>query len=86
MLPFVGRETILERILSFLTTTQQSETLQIALIQGEAGVGKTSFIKHITPILEESGYTIIHIKLFPEGVTSIIELMASALNNKKLKM
>ncbi len=85
MLPFVGRETILERILSFLTTTQQSETLQIALIQGEAGVGKTSFIKHITPILEESGYTIIHIKLFPEGVTSIIELMASALNNKKIE-
>jgi ATP-dependent Lon protease len=54
MLPFVGRETILERILSFLTTTQQSETLQIALIQGEAGVGKTSFIKHITPILRRS--------------------------------
>lgn len=76
-LPFVGRQQETERLLRFWRSgdAERSE-LRIALLVGEAGSGKSRLIDETLPIVEHRGGVVVHLKLRPEGSTSLAPLLA----------
>ncbi len=79
VLPFVGRNAEMERILAFWRATTESTRLRGALLIGEAGIGKSRIIEEIIPQIVQEGGAVVHAKLYPESTTSIAPLVAGAL-------
>ncbi|MEP7219604.1 MAG: ATP-binding protein, partial [Bacteroidota bacterium] len=76
---FVGRSDEIERIASFWRSGLDADRLRIALLIGEAGVGKSRLVEESIPRIAESGGAVAHIKLYPESTSSIIPLITRAL-------
>lgn len=80
VLPFVGRTTETARILSFWHATIESGRLRVALLRGEAGIGKSRLIEEAVPGIVRNGGTVVHTKLYPESTSSIAPMIARALH------
>ena len=80
VLPFVGREEEVERILRFWEGTTEAFGLRTTLLLGEAGVGKSRLLDEIAAIVEERGGVLLRLKLIPEGIGSITSLLAESLD------
>lgn len=76
-LPFVGRQIEQGRILRFWSDRGDERfALETLLLTGEAGIGKSRLIEETIPIIESRKGAVVHVKLRPEGSTSMIPLIA----------
>ena len=80
LLPFVGRSEEIQRLVSFWHDTFNAHELRIALVVGEAGIGKSRLLEELLPRVIDAGGSVIQAKLVPGMVTSLIPLIARALN------
>lgn len=75
-LPFVGRIAEQERILRFWSERGDEQfSLETLLLTGEAGIGKSRLIEETIPLIESRKGAVVHVKLRPEGSTSLIPLI-----------
>ncbi len=78
-LPFGGRTVELARLHTFWQGTAEAQRLRAALVQAEAGIGKTRLLEEVAARVVEAGGTVVHAKLYPEAALSLIPLVARAL-------
>ncbi|MCB9214266.1 MAG: AAA family ATPase [Ignavibacteria bacterium] len=83
VLPFVGREGEIERILDFWRGTVDSQRLRLLLLTAEAGAGKSRLLEESVAMIENDGGVVIHAKLYPEGTNDLTSLLTQALQRKK---
>lgn len=81
----MGREALFETLLARWGTVAQTPFLQMSLVSGESGEGKSRFIEKIEPKIVQAGGLIIHTKLYPESTRSIAPLLARAIRFVKLR-
>jgi DNA-binding SARP family transcriptional activator len=79
ILPFVGRREEIGRLLRFWEETAEARALRIALLAGEAGVGKSRLVQELTPLIEERGGVVAHVRLYPGAMTSLVPLVDRAI-------
>lgn len=79
ILPFVGREKVIERLRAFRGAAADASGLRTFLIAGEAGIGKSRLIEETIPVLEGSGGAVAHFRLRPASGGSPVALLADAL-------
>lgn len=79
-LPFVGRRAEQEHILRFWSERGDKRfALEALLLTGEAGVGKSRLIEETIPVIESRRGAVVHIRLRPEGSTSLAPLIVSGI-------
>ncbi len=78
-LPFVGRRDQIDRIVAFWRATAESNALRMALVIGEAGVGKSRLLEELVPRIAAAGGVAVQAKLYPGSSTSLAPLLARAL-------
>lgn len=79
ILPFVGRDAELEKLVRFWSSTIDAGGLRTALLVGEAGIGKSRLVEELIPRVIASGGGVVHAKLYPESATNIISLLSRSL-------
>lgn len=79
MLPFVGRERELGRLLSFWKGTADSAGLRALLLTGEAGSGKSRLIEEGIAPIEAEGGAVVHAKLRADSALALAPLLSLAL-------
>ena len=79
LLPFVGREKEVERILAFARGSDDSSGLRTLLLNGEAGSGKSRLVDETIARMEAEGDLVIHTKLRPESAVAPAPLLSVAL-------
>lgn len=79
VLPFVGREAELERILAFWRSVPEGQRLRLMLLTAEAGVGKSRLLEECLRILEGERGAVIHAKFYPEAANSPAPLLSRSL-------
>ncbi|MBS1911196.1 MAG: AAA family ATPase [Bacteroidetes bacterium] len=79
ILPFVGRVAEAERLYQFWVSTATSNQLRVALVVGEAGIGKSRLIEELIPRITRAGGAVVHTKLYPESTASIVPIITRAL-------
>lgn len=84
-LPFVGRNFLTSQIIGFWKQNSESRTLRTALLEGEAGVGKTRLIETVIPQIVAQKGICVHIKLYPESTASLYLLLAQALDESSAR-
>lgn len=82
-LPFVGRQPELERLVTFWRETEEADGLRATVVVGEAGIGKSRLIGELIPRVEGHGGVVIHVRLYPEGRTSIGPLLQRAVASSR---
>ncbi len=80
LLPFVGRQEEIERILRFWEGTTEAFGLRTLLLQGEAGIGKSRLLDEVAREVESRGGLLLRLKLIPEETGSIASLLAESLS------
>lgn len=78
-LPFVGRDAEHERLVQLWYSAADAPQMQLALIVGEAGVGKSRLLEEFSREVGRMRGTVIHVKLFPESSTLLVQPLARAI-------
>lgn len=78
-LPFTGRGDQIEQLLAFWRSTPDVYAMQIALVFGEAGVGKSRLIDELGPQVTHNEGLLIRLKLIPGATISFASLIARAI-------
>ncbi|MBS1912087.1 MAG: AAA family ATPase [Bacteroidetes bacterium] len=78
-LPFVGRAAHIERIVRFWQETFEAQGLRVALLTGEAGVGKSRLIDEAITVIRDEGGAVVHAHLAESSGTSLAATIAEAL-------
>ncbi|MCC7437724.1 MAG: AAA family ATPase [Armatimonadetes bacterium] len=78
ILPFVGRDAARRTLLARWGTIATTPSLQLSIVSGELGAGKSRFVEEIEPAIVQAGGLVIHAKLYPESTNSIAPLLARA--------
>lgn len=81
ILPFTGRNQVIESALSFWKSLGDVDELQVLTIIGEAGIGKSRLIEELitTVPLHISNHAVLRIRLYPESSLRLIPLFTEAL-------
>src|SRR5688500_13676975 len=79
--PFTGRSGPLERLIAFWQGTADAPGLRVALVVGEAGVGKSRLVEEYIPRVAATGGAVIHARLYPGAATSIAGLLLEAIRH-----
>lgn len=79
VLPFVGRQTELARVVNFWQTTPEAGRLRAGLVLAEAGVGKSRLLEEAMKQIEAAGGAVIHAKFYPEGTNQLGPLLAQSI-------
>ena len=79
LLPFTGRKQEWTQIMAFWNRTNDPQTLRVALVVGEAGVGKSRLFDELLPAIEEADGVVVRAKLHPGAATSVVPLLARSL-------
>jgi DNA-binding SARP family transcriptional activator len=78
-LPFVGRSSQIERLLGFWRSTIDAHAIRVAMLLGEAGVGKSRLLEELMPMIAEEGGAVLHLKFYPGSNNPVAILFADAL-------
>ena len=81
VLPFVGRNEVLQQVDLFIKETVQAEELAILWIEGEAGIGKSRLIEEYLTNHDKDVILRLHICIYPEIANSIVPLIAERINS-----
>ena len=84
VLPFLGREDELTRILDFSRTAYDAPELRAVLITGEAGSGKSRLTEESLARIRADGGLPIHIRLYPDTNVSVVALLVNVLNSSEV--
>ncbi|MDB5036068.1 MAG: hypothetical protein JWQ98_3309 [Chlorobi bacterium] len=84
MLPFVGRDAELDRLIGFWRATPYAQMLRASLVQAEAGIGKSRLLDELIRRVAAEEGMVVHVKFYPESAISLGPLLASALWNSAL--
>lgn len=79
ILPFMGRDVEMRRILDFWRGTFQATELRGMLVTGEAGIGKSRLLEQVTQQIVDAGGSVVHVKLYAESTASFVSLVARSL-------
>ncbi|MFN8359378.1 MAG: AAA family ATPase [Candidatus Kapaibacterium sp.] len=79
--PFIGREQELLHLQQFSSKIGDTDSLQVLLLQGEAGVGKTRLLDESLPLLAENDATIIRAKFHNGTLCSSVSVLSDALRH-----
>ncbi|MCC7437655.1 MAG: ATP-binding protein [Armatimonadetes bacterium] len=77
---FVGRAAELSRLMEFCTETDLASALRIAMLCGDAGIGKSALIEQLIPRLSAKNITVIHAKIYPDSAFSPLLVLAQSLS------
>ncbi|HVZ40954.1 MAG TPA: AAA family ATPase [Candidatus Kapabacteria bacterium] len=69
----------IERIVRFWQETFEAQGLRVALLTGEAGVGKSRLIDEAIVVIRDEGGAVVHAHLAERGGTSLAAIIAEAL-------
>ena len=72
ILPFVGRNDLIERILTFWIETIHRGGLEALLIEAPAGRGKTRLVEELASPIRRRGGLLLRVRLYPETSTSLM--------------
>lgn len=79
-LPFVGRAPELERIEALWRSTAETAGLQILVLTGEAGAGKSRLVEEVALRIVRQRGLVIQTKLYPASTTALAPLLARAID------
>lgn len=79
LLPFVGRESEMERILSFWRSIPDAQHLRVMLLVAEAGVGKSRLLEEVLQAVRSERGAVVHVKLYPEAANTLPALVSRSL-------
>lgn len=79
ILPFTGRTRQLGELVGFWRSTIESIGMQLGIVVGEAGSGKSSLMEELIPLVTREGGVAVHVKLYPDSALSLAPLVARAL-------
>ncbi|MBK9247656.1 MAG: ATP-binding protein [Ignavibacteria bacterium] len=79
--PFIGRKKESLHIQQFLSKIGDADSMQVLLLQGEAGIGKTRLLDESLPLFLENDVTIIRAKFHNGTHCSSILVLADALRH-----
>ena len=80
LLPFTGRARQADHIIGIWRGAIDAPGLRAILLLGEAGMGKSRLIEEVAARVLKLEGAVVHAKLFPESATSIVPLLARALD------
>lgn len=83
-LPIVLREGLHSQVFSFIEKANQAGHIRCGLITGEAGSGKTSFIKLLLPELTEKKFIPLHVRFYAESETLLTQILTTAINSDNI--
>lgn len=79
LLPFTGREAVVDRIVSFWRDTAGANGLRALLVAGEAGIGKSRLVDEVVSMIAGDRGVALATRLYPDSPTALIPLIACAL-------
>ena len=77
-LPFVGRSKEINRVADFLQSAISGDELALLWLQGEAGVGKSRFLKQVQITFGEQDNLVLYVRLYPDSAMSIVQAFGAA--------
>jgi|GEM_PF-3879582 len=78
-LPFAGRERELEQIRAFCAGLDDAESMRVALVSGEAGIGKSRLFEEALSGIADQQRCVVRVKLHVDTAGSLMALIADAL-------
>ena len=78
ILPCVGREREIERILGFWRETTSEPALRALLLTAEAGMGKSRLAEEIIGHIERDGGAVVHLRFYPDSSLSLAPVLSQA--------
>lgn len=82
-LPFVGRQAELVWLHAFWRNHFRAQELRVALVVGEAGIGKSRLLEEFARRVEGEGGTVLLARLYPGATTSVVTLLEAALERAR---
>lgn len=79
ILPFIGRDTEFQRLLTFCQRPADTGTLRAGLVVGEAGSGKSRLFDEVLPNCEAAEVIVVRAKLHPGAANAITPLIVQSL-------
>lgn len=81
-LPLIGRLDLIKQAKEFIEKTSIANHLRLCLITGEAGVGKSSFVRILLEELSKNKIIALHLKFYPESESSLLTLISNTINSE----
>src|ERR1041384_6839844 len=78
-LPFAGREREIGQVRGFHAGLDDAESMRVALVTGEAGIGKSRLLEEALSGIADQRECILRVKLHLDTAESLAELVADAL-------
>ncbi len=78
ILPFRGREAEVQRLTSFWRNTLAVARLRVALMSGDAGIGKSRLIDALSGVVVEDHGALVRVHLYADTAAAVVPLIARA--------
>jgi DNA-binding SARP family transcriptional activator len=84
LLPDTGRATERQRLVEFWRTTADAGGLRVAILIGEAGIGKSRLVEGVVAGIEREGGAVVHLKLYENTAASLLSSTTRAIASTRL--
>ncbi|MCB0712324.1 MAG: AAA family ATPase [Ignavibacteriae bacterium] len=83
LLPFVGRDQELERLVSFWRGTSQFDGVRSMELRAEAGLGKSRVVEEVIARIRGEGGIPLHVRFLPESSGALLPMIGDALRRNR---
>jgi DNA-binding SARP family transcriptional activator len=81
ILPFVGRDGDIRRLVGFWQQTTSDPALRAMLVTAEAGMGKSRLAEELLLQVGRTGGAVVHLRFYPDASLSLAPLLAQAVRS-----